>query len=156
VKTFTRFPCLTRLVVADITMEARDVRHVAAGVRDVLDPAGACAAERFCCQRDAFHGEDDLGGGGEAVVTAVHFGRADVAGLTGYCELEVAGVHGGDNDADFGAGRFHDRALLDMQFQPGAPVARGGDQGSGLTGVGQGPGDGDAVVVGGREGGVQR
>ena len=146
---------LGRVLVAEVEVEAGLGGDGAADVGVVLDPGGGGSALGFGLDAELFGGEDDLGGGGEAVLAAVHGGGAGVAGGAGQGEVEVAGLDRGGHDTDGGVGGFEDGALLDVRFQPGGPVPGGGAGQAELGVVDEGFGYGDAVVVLGGEGGFQ-
>ena len=124
---------LGRDLMPHVAVQAGDVGDIAARVREVLDPGGRGAALRLGRQRDALHRQDGLRRCGQAVAAAIHRGGTDMAGLAGHGQLEVTRVHGAGDDADIGAGRLHDRALLDMRLQPAGPAARRRRQRAGLA-----------------------
>ena len=109
--------------VADVELECDSGGNRVNGAgMDVAGAYGGYGVDGFCCQRVAFDGEDEFGGGTKGVAAIGHKERSGVTAQT--CDGEA--IAGGSGDAGDDANRdlfaLEEWPLLDVQLDPGVIV----------------------------------
>lgn len=117
--------------VADVELE-RDSggdRVNGAGM-DIAGAYGGYRVDGFCCQRVAFDGEDEFGGGTKGVAAVGHKEGSGVTSEAGDGEAIAGGSGDAGDDANGDLFALEERALLDVELDPCVIVVGRKDGGS--------------------------